>query len=554
MKNSIDDANKALDLEISKIHAGLMKTCWGQEKRALIEVVRSIDIACVANMLSGANNRSETAAWAHYAMTGAALAMHPLLKHLSNGSPAGIPWTEASETTQNYFNSYVITCGKLAKLKRCINLARYNLATVRLEDGVLEIVTHWSEPEEAGYDAMLAWRRRRGSQQGSRAIKRRAKRLRERMFRYVDFDPKFLIQYDNDTEIVSHYMHEAELIGSMFFEGEALPPHAVVGGRTFKDWKHACDRALGRILCHIDFTMLLTKKRPDLNPRDVLALAIRREDIEDVWRESGMEENEIAPTLEALSLDPLKVEEWSRSYDSPTSFYIPLDKTFLLTPCFGAISNPYFSLFTHLKKTYRKDWDSNLEWREHKFRMELSEAFSSERFLIPQSGFKIRRDDGSIVTDIDAIIIDKRNGRIGLVQLKWHDIYGLSLSERESRRKNLEKANEWVNKVEAWADGKSSRDVADAFGLSSVTSELSPRIFVIARYAANFSADAPRNKSAYWTSWPELQMARNRCEGADILEELWSSDPAYLTPSPEDQHVRYGFDGLTVDLIVRGTI
>jgi len=97
---------------------------------------------------------------------------------------------------------------------------------------------------------------------------------------YVDAPGGWFICYDNDQEIVSTYLTRARRYGSGYLEAEALPEDIKIGDRTFGEWTHACDQALGRILCHIDFVGLLQEKRPKVDASNVLTLFARRHDID----------------------------------------------------------------------------------------------------------------------------------------------------------------------------------------------------------------------------------------------------------------------------------
>ncbi|MFN3627829.1 MAG: hypothetical protein ACK4S3_08125 [Parvibaculum sp.] len=70
-----------------------------------------------------------------------------------------------------------------------------------------------------------------------------------------------------------------------------------------------------------------------------------------------------------------------------------------------------------------------------------------DRCIVPDRGCNLRKSDGSNVTEVDPAVIDRETSDLCLVQLKWPDIYGRSLIERESGRSNLAKANDWVDRV-----------------------------------------------------------------------------------------------------------
>lgn len=346
------------------------------------------------------------------------------------------------------------------------------------------------------------------------------KRLRKRMKSYVDAPGGWFICYDNDQEIVSTYLTRARRYGSGYLEAEALPEDIKIGDRTFGEWTHACDQALGRILCHIDFVGLLQEKRPKVDASNVLTLFARRHDIDEVWQEAGLSAARVSPTMQALTLDSENLNDWEKAHEVPCALYVDLGEDHVLLPCFGTLTNPYFALFRHLRSTYKHDWDRGVDRREAIFRSDLAKAFPEPDFLVPSHGFQLRRADGSKLTDVDAVVLDRRHGTLVLVQLKWHDAFGFSLPERESRRRNITKANEWTERVISWVDGRTSSQLAKALGLDAKASDSPPLLYVVARYAARFTGESGQDPRAYWLGWPEIMHVLNHNPGVDILSQI----------------------------------
>jgi hypothetical protein len=371
------------------------------------------------------------------------------------------------------------------------------------------------------------------------------------MRRYVDSSNGWFIRYDNDWEIVTAYRGEARLLGLGYPEAEALPDDVSIGDRTFGEWKDACNQAVGRILAHMDFSALLCRKSPSTSMENVLTIFARRDDIEAVWMEAGLPRDQVLPTMKALTLDFDKLDDWEQAYEVPTPFYIDLGKDFVLLPCFGALVNPYFALFRHLRQEYRSDWDHGVDRREAIFRADIARILPTAKFTVPPNGFRLRRPDRSVITDIDALILDLESGDVALVQLKWHDVFGFSLGERESRRRNINKANDWVDRVSSWIDGRSSGQILQALGLRFEGSTRPPILYVLARYAARFTGDDTQDPRASWIGWPEMQMAV--AAGLDdtsplLLIPAWISEYQKKFEEAETEHMEFQFPDLKVTL------
>jgi hypothetical protein len=367
---------------------------------------------------------------------------------------------------------------------------------------------------------------------------------------YVGAADGWFIRYDNDMSVVEAYRRMASEYGDRFMEGEALGDGVIIGDRSFADWRTACDHALGRVMCHVDFALILTRLQPRIAVSDVATIFARRDDVEAVWIQAGLPAQQVASTMDALTLSVDGLADWERSHETPCPFYIDLGQDFVLLPCFGALTNPYFALFRHLRNAYRIDWDRGLDERESRFRSDLRTAFAEPRFDVPGNGFKLRRGDGSTLTDIDAVVLDRQAGRMAILQLKWHDVFGFSLTERESRRRNLLQANEWVDRVSTWIGGRDSAEIASALGMYGGAQGVAPVVFVLARYAARFAGDGERDGRASWAGWHEVRYALESQSFEDPLADIpvWLDSHAARSEQIDDFHVVRRFPGLAIDL------
>ena len=486
-----------------------------------------------------------------FVLLGASAGLRPFLSAVRD-MPGGVPWGPSRIDAQRYSYSYLHACGELTLLRRMAELERYGLATSRpLEKGKFRLETASSVPEQALRAAMRNMRTRLGESDERGRTEAEWARIHARMAKYVDSPDGWFIRYDNDWHIVSTYRDEAWRYGRRFLEAEALPDDAIIGDRTFGEWKQACEQALGRILAHMNFSRLLQKKNPAINLSDVLTIFARKDDVRNVWEEAGIPAARIPATMTALTLGIDGLDDWDGAFEMPTHFHVDLGRDFVLLPLFGALTNPYFALFRHLRQFYRADWDRAVDRREDVFRSDLARLFADPRYFVPLRGFRLFRENGSLLTDIDAVVVDRQCGSVALVQLKWHDIFGFSLSERESRRRNLAKANEWTEKVIDWIGGRSSCEVMRQLGIDAAGSESPPRLYVMARYAARFSGDDGQDARACWLGWPELQNA--------MADDEVASDPLTLIPKQVMRHqqsfephamedVTFEFPGLEVVL------
>ncbi|HET8797359.1 MAG TPA: hypothetical protein VFO89_06720, partial [Thermoanaerobaculia bacterium] len=446
------DAEQRLS-EVLHGHQQRILVRWtGYEKILLFELARALDSAAFSQLFAfeqGSEDPRRTM------LLGGATALLPLLERVK-GTEGGVPWVLADEPLLRLADSHLHYCGRLANLLRLAALERYGLAKstfVTPNHLRLEIVNGDIEYEDM--HAVSHVHNRDEHDQPFQLFPQSAELLR-RIDAYVDVEPSGLIRYDNDDDLIEYYSTLAARRAQWFLEGEALPPDAVIGGRSFARWLEAAVAASGRELQHIAFAIALASKRPELSLRNLVTLFVRRDDLHEVLLRFDEPPSYALELVRALTLDDVAAAACIADYEVPVPFYIDLGRDFVLLPCLGALLNPVATLVRFLRSQYRLDWDRAVERREDLFRADIRRVFPVPRFHVPESGIQLRRQDRSVITDIDAVVLDNATGSLALVQLKWHDIYGRSLKERDSRRRNLLDANKWVTRVRQWIDGRSA--------------------------------------------------------------------------------------------------
>jgi len=510
--------------EISQAYSASVSEAWrGRERTFVLELVRALDEVAFAFTL--APNRArliERDARRDRIRLGAASALRPFLQVLA-GDPGGVPWGPTTCALSSLADQHLENCGRIAGLARVAALERYGLAQstfVRQDHLVIEVASACEDAASLKAEQWLQGLVRRRSAQGHPVSSGLSQLMRDRIDEYLDVDDWF-IKYDSDAELIAYYRRLASLQASGCAEAGALPGEVTLGGRSFQDWNAASVAALGRVLHHLGFATRLLATQPELELRNLLTAFARRSDVFAVLKQAGEDPGKIAEIMSCMTLDAPNAEACERSHEIPLPYYVDYGRDFVLLPVFGGLLNPCAGLVWELKRRYRRDWDRGVASREAAFRQELRSLFPPPRFEVPDSGRLLRRPDGGTLTDIDALVLDLKTGSLGLFQLKWHDVFGRSLAERNSRRLNLLAANEWVARVNDWVKGRSSCDVGAALGLrSAVAGKRPPCLFVLARHAARFAGDHEFDQRATWAGWAQVVWAFERSQ--DDVDVLWS--------------------------------
>lgn len=524
----------------------------GQEQEVLIELVRALDETAFAFHL--AVNRDQLRANDGYRqamLQGVSAALRPFLAR-SELKEGGLPWIPSTPGFAAAVDHYLWNCGTIVHLTRLAALEAYGLANTRFAaDDQLTIEVASADAEAYDRGALNFLRRRaqtRRAQLDGTVFERLAPEVTRRMHDYVGVDPFYFIRYDNDIELVIYYRELAAARGVTFFESEALPDASRLGERTFGDWCLAATAAHGRVLQHIAFVTLLRSRHPNLNLRNLLTMFVRKEDLHAALEEQG--DIAAADFMSAAALDSDQADIYTSHDETPAPFYIPAGKDFYLLPCFGALMNPFVGVVRFLKDRYRSDWDKAVDGREKMFRNELRDLLGMEQYYVSNTGICLKRSDGSELTDVDAVVLDRATGVLGLFQLKWPDIHGRSLRERHSRRLNLLKANDWVAGVSNWLEGRSMAEITAICRLPPGVEPTKVDLVVVSRYASRFTADGDRDDRATWCGWADIVRVASRFPDRVFtrLRELQRA-PRRARPLSTDPET-FNLPGLSVQVVV----
>ena len=525
----------------------------GYERVLLVELVRALDESTFA--LTLAMNRDELRSRdfvRHSIVHGAAAGLRPFLQNVQN-TPGGVPWGPTTPELSLFADTYLKNCGKLSNVQRIASFERYGLAKSHFVSSnhlVIEVLSAEDEREDVESALwLLDYDRNKQIDEEIRHAQN-AEYVKAKIDQYVEVSNEWFIQYSPDWESMKYFRRCAELKSAGTAEANAFAVNASFGDWSYGNWMSCALDAYGRILHHVACATSLRARHDDLVLRNLLTVFARKEDIFNVWLESGLEPSFATEVIKSFTLDFEAAADAECRYDIPVPYYIDFGRDFVLLPMFGGLLNSHASVLSYLKKNYRADWDRAVGARENIFRSELQDLFSSPRYVVPDTGFQLRRNDGSVLTDIDAVVLDQERGVLVLVQLKWHDIYSRSLKERASRKTNLEKANEWVDRVHSWIGDRSSRTIAKEWNLSGA-GDCAPFILVVARHASRFVDFVDRNEKACWISWPRLVRLVSQSSSGSVVDII-NDETLMGDESSKSEHlktkVQYSFPDLLVDV------
>lgn len=555
-------AAELIERLIAKGQAVVLAAIVGREREAITEIFRTLDLCAYAFRM--APNRLDLVkrdVARHVMLMGAAPSLQPLLAKV--GSSRGpVPWGPSYAPFAAFMDNYLWRCGSLHSLHRLVSLERYGLSRVRVESDRRVVIEVESGGAEAADRASEHWWNGRqleavGALEPLSAAQ--LERVRQRLDERSKTADDWSIQYSYDEELMDRSLCRLRQLEPSWPEATALADEALVGGRTFRQWKDACCFAAAQALSHLEFCTRLRSTQKGLDLRNLMTRCRARSEIAQAWHASGYEPIWAATAMRSLTLDEKSSQGWISRYDTPFPFYVSLGPDFELAPSMSALLNPFAGMVRHLREHYPRDWDKAVFAREDRLRKEIAALLPSPRFKVSSSGIKLKRPDGSFLTDIDAVILDSQHGTVALLQIKWHDIFSRSLRERESRRLNMLAAKDWIEKVHGWVADRDSAAIAHALGFKHLSASQSgpPVLVVMTRHAARFSGEVSADPRSTWVSWPEFARSLRECSlDADVLRIIANQHTPSECPTVEVHADRpagtmhYDFDGVNFTVVV----
>lgn len=550
---------------IAESQVAVLARIAGREREAITEIFRTLDLCAFAfRMAPNRLNLLKHDVARHVMLMGAAPALQPLLAKVCYSS-GPMPWGPSAVPFTAFMDDYLWRCGALHSLHRLASLERYGLSRVRVESDrriVMEVESGRAEAADRASEHWWNVLQLEAAGALEPLSEAQMERIRQRLDERSSMTEGWYIDYSYDEELMERSLHRLRQLEPGWPEATALPDEALVGGRTFRQWKDACCFAAAQALSHLEFCTRLRTTQKGLDLRNLLTRCRARNEVAQEWHANGYEPFWADTAMRSLTLDEMSSQGWTSRYDTPFPFYVDLGSNFVLAPSMSALMNPFVGMVRHLREQYRRDWDTAVFAREHRLRKEIATLLPAPRFKVSTTGVELKRPDGSVLTDIDAAIMDTLHGTVALLQIKWHDVFSRSLRERESRRLNMLAAKEWIEKVHGWIADRDSAAVARALGFKNLSAGHSgpPVLVVMTRHAARFSGETSADPRSVWVSWPEFALSVRDCSPeADVLRIVANQHARQKYPAVEVQSkgpassTCYNFDGVTFEVVVRGS-
>jgi hypothetical protein len=262
---------------------------------------------------------------------------------------------------------------------------------------------------------------------------------------------------------------------------------------------------VGWAIKHINFAKLLQEKHPELLPQNLTTVTADIDKLTSSLAAAlGTTVDEASRALSLLELNLYNVTALCINGHAPPPLIRASSEQFI-RPLSGMLVTPFHFMLRNLRANYRQDWDRALKARESLFRDELLQLFP-QPWLRKLTGSVDFREGEKTLTDIDAVIIDTKNGAVGLFQLKWQEPFGHSMRERSARMDNFNReAVLWIDIVTSYLAAHTSEEMGSKFGVSKkLYRDVEYYLFVVGKYFTHFSGDELPDARAAWGVWPHI--------------------------------------------------
>ena len=369
-------------------------------------------------------------------------------------------------------------------------------------------------------------------------------RIKERMKHLCFVWNECFIGYDGDQEVENYFNDLAYLDSINDSEGDMYPNDALFNNVSYGTFVNSIVDLRGYAIKHIYFFDVLKKDHPELLTENLFYLIKTKDELLKLIKENGsLSEQQSGEVLNILSLSSLNRELFSNTQASCVPL-IRISANQYIHSCAGSLYRPFSFMLDNLALLYPKACSSNRMKREGMFRRQLYDMLTEFQCIDRQI---VITKNGQRLTDIDATIIDRETGEIGLFQLKWQDHTSLSPKSLMSKSRNY--TNEvigWIEKITDWIENSSEAEIASLFGVKARFIDKSKiYLFALGREHGNYSGTAPNTPNCAWVQWYHflnyiLRVGRKKCRLSDMHKDLKDESPHAISIKHKKTIYKYG--------------
>ncbi len=271
------------------------------------------------------------------------------------------------------------------------------------------------------------------------------------------------------------------------------PPDAVIGGCTVQTYRDV----LGRLIA---WALQARDRGEAAAPRSERALVAA------MASALALDPAVIGPAVAAFTLDRESAAHHAAVPGVAAAPLVRVAPDRLVWSLHGLTTEPLLFLTRELRRRDAEAYHNTAHLREVVFRQDLYALFQDKRFVTSAGRIKLRRDDGDVRTDIDAVVFDRKTGALGLFELKSQDPFARSTAELARQRDNVLYANRQISGVLDWLKRHGADAILGRVDARTAKTFRAQKVypFVLGRYLAHFGDGPEPDRRAAWGTWPQL--------------------------------------------------
>ncbi len=270
------------------------------------------------------------------------------------------------------------------------------------------------------------------------------------------------------------------------------PPSATISGLIIETWCNVLAWLFGWALRERD-------RAGGPIPRS------ERSVIEEISSSLGIDPAIIGPAVAVFTLDQDNAA-WHAAVPGAGPPLVCIGSDQLVPSFHGLTTEPLFFLTRELRRRDAEAYHNTAHLREVALRQDLYGLFQDKRFVTSGGRVELRRESGTIRTDIDAVIFDRKTGTLGVFELKSQDPFARSPAELTRQRDNVLYANRQISGVLDWIKRHGADAILDRIDRRTAKTFRVQKVypFVLSRYLVRFNDGPEPDRRAAWGTWPQV--------------------------------------------------
>jgi len=299
------------------------------------------------------------------------------------------------------------------------------------------------------------------------------------------------------------------------------PSSVAIGGCTFQVYRDVLSVLVSLALKFLDCCVLLPRK----NSVRVAPFCSDVSLLGTIATTLSIDATTVRLALDAYTLDAENVSYHCSAVDVPGAPLIRLDEQHRLLSFAGLLTKPLFFLMRELKRRYSYEYHTASQLREEIFRQDVYRLFADKRFVKSIGHIELRGTKGTLTTDVDALIFDRKTGALALFELKSHDPFAYSRQERIRQHDNFYAAGKQVVAALEWVKRNGANALLGRLDSKQVKHLKAHKmyVFVLGRYLAHFFEGSEHDFRAAWGTWAQvLQLVNGKAFEPDESNPIQS--------------------------------